>query len=423
MSAHHKKELPADEKVKIGKLGGKVVLGGLGIGVPALALCVILGLTSGDSMRRWFHSYLLGITYFTSFAAGAMFFVIIHHLVKAKWSITTRRIAELLTRAFPLLGLLTLAGILLPVLLGNESFYVWTAHSPEQWAKLGQPEAWYHHVHHKSGYLNPLFFSVRVLIYFGIFTGLSQFFFKNSVKHDESADPKLIDKMRKVSGPAIILYAFTTALFGFDMLMTLMPTWYSTMFGVYFWAGCAISIYALLSLVTRGLQGAGKIKTAVTVEHYHDLGKMLFAMIFFWGYVSFSQFMLIWYADIPEETSWFWKRMFTNWEYLGWTMVFLHFAFPFVSLLSRWTKRKLHLLTTFAAYMLFMHLLDLYWIIMPEYYAKGYELSGKALAMDITAVLGIGGLFFAAVGMSAKKTNLIPVKDPDLGDSLAHENF
>lgn len=425
MSAHHKKELPADERVKIGELGGKILLGGSILGIGGLAMCVILGLTEGDSMRRWFHSFLLGITYFSSIAIGALFFVIIHHLVKAHWSVTTRRLAELLTTGFAVLGVLAMAGIVLPLLMGNENFYIWAAQTPEQWAKLGQPELWWKHVHHKHGYLNSGFFAARVALYFAIFWGMARFFRNTSIKHDQTGDQKLIDKMQKASGPLIIVYAFTAAMFGFDLLMSLMPTWYSTMFGVYFWAGCAISVYATLALLTRGLQATGRIKTSVTVEHYHDLGKMLFAMIFFWGYVSFSQFMLIWYADLPEETSWFYKRMFTDWSYLSWAMLFGHFAFPFVSLLSRWTKRKLHLLTTYALYMMGMHLLDLYFIIMPEYYngPNGFDLNAKFLFMDLFAVVGVGGLFFAAFAMAAKKTNLIPVKDPHLSESLSHENY
>ncbi len=431
-------KLHPQEAIKLGSFGSKAGQTALVLGALFTVATVVLGLVEQDHMRRFYHAYLVAFCYFLSIAVGALFFVMLQHLVSAKWSVVIRRIAEILASTFPLLLVLFLAGILVPMLLGSDGLYSWSSAAAHD----------DHHIHVKAAYLNVPFFAARTIAYFVIWTLLARYFFRKSIAQDESGDPLISDQQRFVSGPAIIVFAFVTAFAAFDILMSLHPTWYSTMFGVYFFAGAAVSIFALLALIPMVLQRAGKLVHSITVEHYHDVGKLLFAFVFFWGYIAFSQFMLMWYANIPEETSWYHYRMFgSGWTYVSILLVLGHFCFPFFCLLSRWTKRRLGLLAMFSVWMLVMHFVDLYWLVIPEYSQHLAWLAERAAfagidagidsahvvgklpdgigfkLMDITAMVGIGGLFFASAIRTGKRVNLIPVKDPGLGESLAFENY
>jgi hypothetical protein len=407
MASVETKELHPDEKLAIGDLGGTVLKLGAALGVVGLVVAAVMGQMTGWS--RFFYSYLVSFSFYLSIALGAMFFVLLQHQVRAAWSVTVRRLAEILTQTFPLLAALFLV-IAIPLLMGYEGIYSWVSSDD-------------HLVKAKQGWLNVPFFMIRAVIYFAVWIFITRYFFKKSLQQDESGDPAISEKLRRAAGPSIIAYAFTTCYGSFDFLMSLHPAWYSTIFGIYFFAGCAISLMASLVLISRGLQGSGRLVHSINVEHYHDLGKLLFGFIFFWGYIAFSQFMLIWYADLPEETAWYHPRMTTSWKVLSLILLFGHLFFPFVSLLSRETKRRLRLLTFFCAWMLAMHYLDLYWIVMPEYSPAGFEATVTNIVMDVANFVGIGGLFLAWAARVAQRVVLIPVKEPRLGISLAFENF
>lgn len=400
--------LPANEKVHLGPAAAR--LKGLGItaGVVCLVAAVVWGYLIGDEMRRFFHAYVLAFTYFLSFALGALFFVILHHLVGATWSVVVRRIAEILTGAFPVLFVLAL-GIVIPLLMGNDSLYKWNNHEVVEKS---------HMLEAKAGYLNAPFFAARMVLYFAIWIGLAGFFRKLSVQQDESGDPALSARMKKVSAPAMILFALTTAWAAFDLLMSLMPEWFSTMFGVTYFAGCAISIYALLAVISVAVQKSGRVQTAITVEHYHDLGKMTNSFTLFWAYVEFSQFMLIWAANIPEESIFYAPRMFTDWKYVSLALIVLHFAIPFVGMMSRHVKRSPPLLALWCVYMLAVHLVDLYWVIMPAYNPSKIVIH----PIDFLCLAGVGGLFLFAAMATASKVRLLAVRDPRLAASMRFIN-
>jgi hypothetical protein len=428
-----KKELNPDENIRLGSFGSKAAMGGMAIGVGGLAVALVAGFLQDDGLRRFFHAYLMGVSLIVTFALGALFFVIIQHLVRAKWSVTVRRTAEILSQTFPVLGILTAAGVVIPVLAGSDSLFVWA--NPDVVAS--------DHLLHEKTWLIPWFWAVRMVFYFVVWTFLARYFFKKSIEQDESGDPEISERLRVAAGPGIVVFGITCGFSGFDFLMVLTPHWYSTMFPVYWFAGCAMSIMALLILLPMGMQAAGRIKSAVTVEHYHDLGKLMFAFIFFWGYVAFSQFMLQWYADLPEETIWFKIRMFspgagdewtTSWKLFSFFILAGHFIFPFLALLSRETKRRLPLLALLALWMLFMHFMDFYFIVMPGMdvnaslmganIATPYQFGiGKILFIDFAAVIGCVGIFIAAAARFGQRVNLIPTKDPGLGESLAFENY
>lgn len=431
-----KKDLPSDEKIRLGALGNKIVMGGLALGVGSLAVALVAGFLQDDALRRFFHAYLIGVSLCTTFALGALFFVIIQHLVRAQWSVTVRRIAEILTQTFPLLFVLVAAGIMLPMLLGSHSLHIWTDPEIVHGLEGVRPAD---HLLEGKPWLNVIFFCGRMVLYFMVWIGLSRYFFKKSVEQDQSGDPEISNKLRWAAGPAIVAFGVTCGFSAFDFTMVLTPHWYSTMWPIYWFAGCAISIMALLILIPLGLQAAGKLKTAINTEHYHDLGKLLFAFIFFWGYVAFSQFMLQWYADLPEETVWMKVRLFdagnhdwVNWKWLSFALLMGHFILPFLCLLSRETKRRLQFLALFAAWMLLMHFMDFYYIVMPamdqnaELVAglTGYTWGwGKLLLIDLPATAGVVGLFVAAAAKVGQRVNLVPTKDPSLGESLAFENY
>ncbi len=402
-------KLNPDEKLQLGDLGPRIVKLAGGVGVVFLALTVVLGLAQGDAMRKFFHSYLVSLTYFLSIALGALFFVLIQHLTRSRWSVVVRRIAEVLTMTFPVLGVLFVIGLLAPMIAGNDSLYLWTTEAAKH----------DHLIHDKMPWLNAPFFAVRIVVYFVAWTLLARYFFRKSLEQDEKNDPEISERLRVVSAPGLIIYAFATGFAAFDLLMSLDPHWFSTIFGVYYFAGCAVSIMAVLALVSLFLQSRGRLEHSITVEHYHDIGKLLFAFIFFWGYIAFSQFMLIWYGDLPEETIWYKHRMFTSWKWLSLLLLFGHFCFPFVSLLTRETKRRVQILAGLAIWMLVMHFFDLYWLVMPEYDKSGFVFG----LIDVTAMLGVGGIFVAAAARVGIGVSLVPTGDPRLGDSLGFENY
>ncbi|MCG8416598.1 MAG: quinol:cytochrome C oxidoreductase [Proteobacteria bacterium] len=417
MSAKHGQGVHPDEKITAKNLGGSIFKAALPAGVVFLVIALIIGAASGDHLSRFFHSYLVALAYFLSVALGALFFVVLQPLVKAHWSVTVRRLAEILTSTFPLLGVLAL-GILIPMLLGSSGpYHHWVHPAPDD-----------HVLHGKAAWLNVPFFAIRVAVYFAIWIFIARWFFNKSVEQDDTGDAEISDRLRAASGPSIIVFALTIAFAAFDLLMSLNPHWFSTIFGVYYFAGAAIAIFASLSLVGMFLQKKGKLTRSISVEHYHDLGKLLFAFVFFWSYIAFSQFMLIWYANLPEETVWYQPRLFTNWSGVSILLLVAHTIIPFVFLLSRWTKRVLSRLAFFSIWMMVMHYVDIYWIVMPEYIAPNqtqtvFSYAVGDLAMDLFAFIGVGCLFVAFAARTAAKVNLIPIKDPMLGDSLKFENY
>jgi len=420
-----------DEKVKAGKIGKQMMMAGFGAGIALLVVSVILGMTSHDHYRRFMYAYLTGWLFVTSIAIGCLWFVLIHHLTRARWSTVMRRLAECVTGAFPLLGLFGLVFII-PLLAGYGDLYFWANKAAREGENL-------HHLGNKLGWLEPSFFALRFVFYIAFYAGLSGYFAKKSRLQDETGDPQLSEKMRIASGPGMVAFSFVTILFGFDLIMSLAPKWYSTIFSVNFWSGAMIGCYAFLTLLALAIQRTGRLTHSITTEHYHDLGKWVFAFVFFWAYTAFSQFMLIWYGNIPEETVFYKYRMFSDWEWVSIAVGIGQWAFPFVFLLSRWTKRILPSLVAFCVWVLVFHWLDLYWNVMPnlQWTELGYAgshylagpLSGDPAAhrigfspVDITTWLGLIGILIAGVGMSLKG-NLIPTKDPQLPNSLGFENF
>lgn len=271
----------------------------------------------------------------------------------------------------------------------------------------------------KQPYLNTNFFAIRAVIYLLIWALLGWQLLKMSTSQDTSRDPKTTLAMKILSAPATIAFALSLTFAGFDWVMSLEPMWYSTIFGVYMFAGAAVSSLAVLIIITMGLKSSGAIKNEINVEHYHDLGKLLFGFNVFWAYIGFSQFMLIWYAAIPEEVTYYHRRWGVGpWSDVSMILLIGHFVVPFFWLLSRNVKRKLPALRIGAFILLALHLLDVYWMVMPNYAGDGFAFHW----LDVTTLLGVGGIYFAVVLFFMKDHALIPVGDPRLKRALAFEN-
>ncbi len=273
----------------------------------------------------------------------------------------------------------------------------------------------------KAGYLNKNFFLARAVFYFLIWALLATRLFDYSTAQDTSKDPKLTLAAQRFSAPGTFLFALTLTFAAFDWIMSLEPSWFSTIFGVFYFACGVVSSLAVLILVTMGLRDSGPLKDAVTVEHFHDLGKLLFGFLVFWGYIGFSQFMLIWYAALPEETTFYHNRWDHGpWDAVSKAIIFGHFVLPFFWLISRTFKRNLGRLQIGAAILLVMHVVDVYWLVMPNYLLgkDGFSFHW----MDVACLLAVGGVYAAYVFYMMTKHPLVPIGDPRLPRSLHFQN-
>lgn len=377
---------------------------GFGLGAVGLGGALALGLGDTAKLQR---AYLVAFMYVLSVGLGALWFVAIQHLTNAKWSVAVRRVAEILASNMVLITVLSL-GVVGPMLAGSTALYSWLDHD-----KVHED----HLLHHKAAYLNITFFLVRWVAYFGFWIWLSRVFLKLSVRQDQEGGSAISSRLQNLSAPSMIVFALTLTFCAIDLIMSLDPAWFSTMFGVYYFAGCVLAGYSTLSLSLIWLQGKGRLTQSVSRDHYHDIGKMMFAFTIFWAYIAFSQFMLIWYADVPEETHWYHWRFTGEWRGVSTLLLVAHFVVPFFGLMSRHVKRNKRTLGFWAVWILAVHYVDLFWLIYPD----GTPEVPFGL-LDVLCLVGVLGLFVAVAAWQAQRVNLIPTGDPRLKDSLAFEN-
>ncbi|MCA9754721.1 MAG: quinol:cytochrome C oxidoreductase [Candidatus Eisenbacteria bacterium] len=376
---------------------------GLVIGILGLAASFFLGFGQGN-VERFYSAWLVSFGFFLAMSLGALFFVLAQHLTGATWSVVVRRLAEAVSTN---LGLMLI--FFIPVALGLKTLYPWA--DPEVMAHDALLQS-------KQGFLNTNFFYIRTAIYFVVWIAASQYFFRRSVSQDETGSVGTTLGLEKTAAPVTLLFAVTTTFASFDYFMSLEPHWFSTMFGVYYFAGSLFSFFAFLPLMVIFAQSKGRAVHTITKEHFHDMGKWMFAFTVFWAYIGFSQYFLIWYANIPEETGWFYVRQNNGWATISWLMLIGHFIIPFFGLLPRWVKKTRMTLVVWAIWMLAMHWFDLFWLIVPNANPNGIPWH----PLYLTCFLGIGGIYFATIALTLKNKSMIPAKDPRLPDSLAFEN-
>lgn len=378
---------------------------GLVLAVIGLGGSLALGLASAESRPQLWHSWLVGSLFALSIALGGLFFVLVQHATQAGWSVVVRRIAEVVMGTLPFLALLFVP----LVLFGMGDLFHWSH---------AEAVAEDHLLAHKQPYLNVPFFLIRTLAYFAIWSALAIWFSRQSRLQDATGDHEITRRMRRASAVGLLLFALTVTFFAFDWLMSLNPHWYSTIFGLYFFAGSAMAFFAFLALAVIAGKRAGLLTEVLSAEHQHDIGKLLFAFVAFWAYMAFSQYLLIWYANLPEETGFFAERFAGSWFPVSVVLAFGHFVVPFLFLLPRTLKRNAKALAAASIWLLFMQILDLYWLVMPNLHPAGMVPS----LLDAAALIGCCGVFLAAFGNALKRQALVPLRDPRLPESLTFEN-
>jgi hypothetical protein len=398
---HHAALRPEQATIPPGHPWNRLPIIGAACAVLGIAACAILGVANP---KQFFFSWLVSFLFFVSLALGALFFVLIQFAAQGGWGIVLRRIGETTFATIPVC-----AALFLPVLLGLHDLYEWSHAEAVAADALLQ---W------KAPYLNVPFFLIRAALYFGVWSFIAILYYRGSRGQDVTGDLEVSARLRRLAGPSIIVLALTQTFASVDWIMSLTPHWYSTMFGVYFFAGSFVGFIALLSVVAAAMRRAGLLDTVISVEHLHDVGKLLFAFTVFWTYIAFSQFFLIWYANLPEETTWYQARMEGSWMTVSLFLMAGHFVAPFFYLMGRTVKRNDATLAIGGAWLLAMHFLDLYWQVMPTLHPEGV----RPAALDVAAFVATGGCFVAAATWLMRRQALVPVRDPRLAESLAFEN-
>lgn len=368
-----------------------------GVGIAGL---IASGIGFFLSSEQFFFSYLTSFSFFTSIGLAALILVMFHHITNSSWGVVIRRIPE----AFHA-NLLVWSVFFIPILLGMSSLYTWTNadYVAEDPIMLG-----------KVPYLNTPFFVIRQFIYFAIWGYLGYKLHKVSVDMDRTRDWGLVALLRKVSAPGIVLFSLTVAFASFDWLMSLDAHWFSTMFPVYFFAMGFQALFPVIILTVFWLHKNGMLKNTIGQAHIYDLGAWFFGFTVFYAYIAFSQFLLQYYANIPEETLWFYFRMEGSWAFITYMLLIGRFVIPFVLLLNREQKHRPKVLLFVSVLVLVMHFIEMHWIVMPVLNDGGISLSW----LDFATLIGLGGIFMGLFFQRFAKHNMVPVHDPNLADSL-----
>lgn len=344
--------------------------------------------------RQFFHSYLFAYCFWAGISIGSLALLMLQHLTGGGWGLVIRRVLEASTRTLPLVAML-----FVPVLLGAHQLYSWTdAHELEKHPVLVE----------KSRYLNLSFFTIRAAIYFAIWLVLAYFLNRWSLQQDRSADRQITKRMRVLSGPGMVLFVFTVTFASIDWFMSLDPMWSSTIYGFIFVASWSLSALAFTIAAMAALSRHEPMSNVVAQLHFHDLGKLLLALVMLWTYFAFSQFLIIWSGNLPEEIGWYLTRLHGAWGAIALAVIILHFAFPFLFLLSRSFKRNAGKLVIVAVLILVMRLVDLFWMIEPTFAGEHFHLSW----MDLVAPIAIGGLWLGMFARALTTRPLIPINDP-----------
>lgn len=372
------------------------------IGIAALAICAI-GLIF--DRKQFFSSYLLAFIFWIGIPLGCLAILMLQHMSGGAWGVVIRRVLEAASRTFPALAILFVPFLIFGVSL----VYKWMHPEGAQEPLRGMLE-------HKGKYLNYGFFIIRTIFYFVVWFALSLFLNKWSLEQDRTGERHLTRKLQVLSGPGLVLYGFTVTFASIDWVMSLDPTWFSTIFGILFMGGQGLSAMAFVITVIVALAGYKPMSDIIQPRHLHDLGKLMLAFLMLWAYFSFSQFLIIWSGNIPEEVIWYTRRLHTPWKSIGLALVLLHFALPFVLLLSRDLKRNARTVRLVALTILVMRYVDLYWLTGPEFHNGAFTISW----MDAVMPLGIGGIWLWFFAGQLQARPLVPIQDPYLEEALSH---
>jgi hypothetical protein len=358
-------------------------------GILALAACAAGAAGSPD---QFFRSYLFAYLFWIGIALGCFAIVMLHHLVGGGWGVVIRRLLESGAGTLPLMAVLVL-----PLVAGLPRLYVWAR--PE--AVAGDEL-----LRHKAPYLNVPFFVGRLVFYFAVWIVLAHLLNKWSEEQDRTLSPQVKTRLQLLSGPGLVLYGLTVTFASVDWVMSLEPHWFSTIYGILFMTGEALATLAFVILALLVLVRRKPMADVLKARHFHDLGNLMLAFVMLWAYVSFSQFLIIWSGNLPEEIPWYLRRLDGGWAWVAVVLVVFHFALPFVLLLSRQNKQRLPILAGIAGGVLVVRLVDLFWMVMPAFHPGGFRVHW----MDLLMPVGIGGLWLAAFAWRLKRRPLLPAE-------------
>ncbi len=369
----------------------------LGVGVVLTAL-----LLAGAMIDRiqFFHAYLVGFIFWAGITLGSLALLMLQHLTGGAWGVVIRRVLEASTRTLPLILLL-----FIPVVIGLKQIYPWM-NPAEMNSPVLQLKA--------AKFLNPSFFITRAAIYFALWSLLALLLNWLSLKQDRTADPKCGKQMRMLSGPGLGVFIITVTFAAIDWVMSLDPSWSSTIFGLIFVASWTMSALAFTILASAWLSQRAPMKAVLQPSHFQDLGNLTLTLVMLWTYFAFSQYLIIWSGNLPEETTWYVARKHGGWGAIALAIAILQFAFPFLILLSRSAKQSARTLATLAFLILAMRALDVIWLIEPTFNREHFHLSW----MDVVAPIGMGGWWLAVFVWQLQQRSLMPIHDPQLEQAL-----
>jgi hypothetical protein len=370
----------------------------LGVGAVFSAL-LVFGLLIDRA--QFFHAYLVGFIFWIGITLGSTALLMLQHLTGGAWGLIIRRVLEAASRTLPLMLIL-----FLPILLGLNQIYIWTNK-----AQMDQVPALREKTAH---YLNPAFFTVRAAVYFAIWLVMMWLLNTWSLQNDRTANRRLLKRLQMLSGPGLGLLIITITFASIDWVMSLDPAWSSTIFGLIFVASWSLSALAFGILVMSWLARREPMEAVVRTSHFHDWGNLMMALVMLWMYFAFSQYLIIWSGNLPEETVWYVARKHDGWGVIALAIVILQFAFPFLTLLSRAAKNSPQRLGMLALLILVMRVVDVIWLIEPSFNREHFHLSW----MDIVAPIAVGGLWIATFAWQLQKRSLVPINDPQLEQAL-----
>ncbi len=368
-----------------------------GVAVAAFVACAVGAIAQPE---QFFRSYLFAFLYWFGIAMGALAILMIHHIAGGAWGAVIRRPLESATRTLPLMAVL-----FLPLLFGVGSLYEWA--NPEHVAHD-------HVLQHKAVYLNVPFFAARAAFYFAVWSLLVFFLNRWSMEQDKTGDPYIAYKLEQISRGGLVLVGLTMSFAAIDWVMSLEPHWFSTIYGVLILGGQVLTAMAFMIAVAATLAKEGPLAAIIGKDQFHDLGKFLLAFVMVWAYFSFSQFLIIWSANLPEEIPWYLKRLQGGWEYVGLVIILFHFVLPFVVLLSRNVKRRPGRLAIVAMAVLLARAVDLFWVVTPAFSPSRLTVHW----LDVAALAAVGGIWiwFFVAQMGAR--SVVAVHDPSLPEAV-----
>ena len=361
-------------------------------------LLVLVALAFLDS-HQFFQAYLVGWTFWTGIAVGSLALLMLQHMTGGGWGFVIRRVLEASTRTLPIMALL-----FLPIILGAHSIYEWTHKEVLEQHPV---------VAFKTPYLNLSFFIVRAVVYFAVWIALAFFLNRWSLAQDRTADVRYAKNMRVLSGPGMVALIFTVTFASVDWYMSLEPEWFSTIYGFIFVASWSLSALAFVIAVMAWLTQEEPLSSVVAPLHFHDLGKLLLALVMLWSYFAFSQYLIIWSGNLPEEIGYYLERTHGLWGAVIIAIGILHFAAPFLFLLSRELKRNPRRLVMVAVLVLVMRMVDLMWMLLPAFKDHHW------IWLDVIALFGFGGLWLGLFAWQLAKRPLVPINDPQFESVMA----